>query len=233
MPLVLTIIFLVIAIQLIYSAYYFKKGRNLAKTTYTGSFNLGNRESPALRVFIGGDSVATGVGASSFETSLAGRIANYLAQEKFIILTNEAVNGSKMEDLTTRHVPSEKQDLIILVVSSNDLFHFTNLQKFEESTRKVLENYSKNANKLIIIGPGRVFDGGAIPLPLRLLYKIRSSKYEAVIGKYAKAHENVIHISPLNPPVDATKYKNSSAGDKFHPNDEGHRFWFDMIKTAL
>lgn len=214
-------------IQATYSSFYFRRAGILTKTEYTQDVKLGSKDKPTLRVFMSGDSIAAGVGASSFETSTPGRLANFLAKENNLIFINEAESGTRMADLLDLPAPKEKQDLIILVVSSNDLFHFTNLGDFERSTEEVLEKYSKLGKKLIIIGPGRVSTAPALPLPLRFFYKIKRPNYVAIIAEAASKHSNIVYIKPTPPE------KDTFASDKFHPNDEGHIVWFEGIKDAI
>lgn len=227
MLIVLTLILAYVTIQTIYSGYYLRRAGILTKTEYTQDVNIGNPGSPTLKVFMSGDSIAAGVGASSFETSTSGRLANFLAKDNHLIFVNEATSGTRMEDLLKLLAPKEKQDLIVLIVSSNDLFHFTNLGNFEKSTQKVLEKYSKLGKKLIILGPGRVSTAPALPLPLRWLYKIQYPKYVNIIEKTANKYSNVVHIKPTVP------QKGTFASDKFHPNDEGHNVWFEGIRDHL
>lgn len=223
----IALIFAFLVAQLIYSGYYFRKARILAETIFTRDLEVGDRKNPILKVLIGGDSIATGVGATSAQTSTAGRLANYLAKSNYLIFKNRAANGAKIRNLLKETLPSEKQDLIILIVSSNDLLYFTNFKKFETDTKKVLEKYSKLTKKLIIVGPGRIDSCVAIPYPLKLIYKNRGSKYASVIASKTRYYPNIVYIKPDWPP------KGTFSSDKFHPNDEGHKVWFERIKKAL
>ncbi|MEX0621876.1 MAG: SGNH/GDSL hydrolase family protein [Candidatus Woykebacteria bacterium] len=233
MLIIIGILALYLVLQIVYSGRFYIQSRNLVKTTYTQDVQLGNKSNRQLEIFIAGDSVATGVGASSFDTSVSGRVANYLAEENYVVLTNRAENGNRMADMLSTKPPEEKQDLVILIVSSNNLLNFTSLFSFEEETKEVLEKYAKLTDKLIIVGPGRVFEAAIIPFPVRLIHKIQAPKYAEIISKEAKKYSNVVHISPLAPPVNPSDYKKDTSSDGLHPNDEGHRFWFDMIKSAL
>jgi len=230
---ILTLILFYVVAQAAYTGFHLLKGRKLAKTMYTENTVVGDDSSPNLKVFVGGDSIITGVGASSFEKSTAGQLANYLARNNKVILVNESENGAKMTNVLDGKIPQEKQDIIVLIVSSNDLLRLTNLKNFADATKKVLEKYSKSANKLIIAGPGRVFHPSIIPMPLKLIYKLKAPKYASIITEEARKYPNVVYINPLKPPVDFSKYADVYSSDRFHPNDEGHKLWFDMIKTAL
>lgn len=216
-----------VVVQAAYSGYYFKITGELTKTKYTQDVNLGGENEPILKVFMSGDSIAAGVGASSFETSTAGRLANFLARGNNLIFINEAKSGTKMADLLDLPAPKEKQDLIILIVSSNDLFSLTNLDDFERSTEKVLEKYSRLGKKLIIPEPGNVSAAPALPLPLRLIYKIQRPKYVAIMAQTTSKYPNIVYIKHGLPK------KGTFASDKFHPNDKGHKVWFEGIKDAI
>lgn len=233
MLIILGLILIYIVYQVAYSGYHYIQSKELIKTTYTQDFELGDKSNPELKLFIAGDSVATGVGASRFETSVSGRVATYLAKENYVSLINRADNGHRMADILTIQASKERQNLIVLIVSSNNLLNFTSLRSFEKETKEVLEKYSKLTDKLVIVGPGRVFEAGLVPLPVRLFHKIQAPKYAEIISKETSKYSNVVHVNPLKPPVKPSDYKNDISRDGLHPNDEGHRFWFDMIKPDL
>lgn len=230
---ILAIILIYVIAQAIYTGYFMYKSQSLVKKVYVGQKVLGDSKNTQFNLFVDGDSVGAGVGASSFETSVAGRVAQFYAQKNHVNFVNNSVNGSRMNTLASKSIPSEKQDLTLLVISSNDLFHFSNLSEFKNSTQKVLEKYSRNTDKLILIGPGRVFDTGAIPLFIKPFYKSQGAKYAKIIENEAKKYPNVIYVNPQNVSVPRSKYGATDATDGFHPNDEGHRFWFDLIKPNL
>lgn len=71
------------------------------------------------------------------------------------------------------------------------------------------------------------------PFPLRALYKSRAGIYSKILKSEVAKHKNTVYINPTEIDVDKNIYKSISAEDKFHPNDEGHRFWFDIIKPSL
>lgn len=235
MPIFLLLSLLIIYIisQAIYSLFYFRRAGAISKTSFAKELELGGKNKPALRLTVYGDSVGAGVGATSFDTSLAGRLANYLAVDHHVIFKNQSVSGSKMADLIDAPEPSQKQDLILLVISSNDLFRFNNLGEFEKATSKVAQKYSNLADKIIIVGPGRVFDSQAIPLPARPVYKIQGPKYAQIIAKEIQNFKNIKYVNPIDPPVDIKNYRGKPSFDRFHPSDDDYVFWFDITKTAL
>jgi len=226
---IVALLLLYLAGQALYSGFYFVRRSQLVKKDFVKDFELGDPKNTVLKMYLGGDSIAAGVGATSFNTSIGGRLAEYLAQNHRVIFVNKSKGGSRMADMLTAPRPVSKQDVIILIVSSNDLFHFTPLKKFEETVIQVFREYSDQTDKLIVVGPGRVDSSRALPFPLRFIYKIRRPKYASILEKETRRFSNIVYIMPEGP----TGQGNTFSRDKFHPNDEGYEVWFQGIKTAL
>lgn len=225
--LILLVAFLVF--QLLYAGFFSLRAKDLLKKTYTGTYTLG--EGNEMLIYATGDSVGAGVGATSFENSVVGRVANFMSKNNKITLTNNSISGNKMKDIIGNS-PTKKQDIIILIIGSNDLFRFTNFADFRKNTKKVLSEYSPKAKTLIVIGPGRIFDADAIPLFMKPVYFILSKQYANIMEEESKKINNVIYVNPIDTKVSG-EYGFTGASDHFHPNDEGHRFWFDLIKQKL
>lgn len=223
----LLIFFVYVIAQTIFSLYYYIKGKNLSKITYTGIFRIGNKNNPKFKLYVSGDSVATGVGASSLHKSTAFRIAKAISKKKYVTLTNRGVSGFKVNDLIFQKSP-KFQDLIVLIISSNDLFHFTNIKKFELQARKLINIYQKLAKKVIILGPLRVDTATAIPLFYRPIYYYKGFKYLNILKKISSKYKNVAHTSSYYL-KSKKQYGNIEGKDRFHPSDEGHRMYANMI----
>ncbi len=224
------IIYLVIfylIVQLIYSRHHFKKARNISKIAYMESFRLYEKGKSKLNMLFAGDSIAAGVGASSFETSAAGRLVQHFSENHNLNFINKAKSGMEIKDLLNIRLPKAKQDIVVLIISSNDVFRFTSLREFSNSVKKVLDKYSKRTKKLIFLGPGKVSTAPALPLPIRLIYKIREASYASIIEEQIRKYANATYIKPGNPP------KGAFAEDKFHPNDEGHKVGFEAIREVI
>jgi lysophospholipase L1-like esterase len=222
-----------LTLQILYSLYYFTKGTQLAKASFSGIGELGDRSKPKFRLFIAGDSVGAGVGATNFEKSASGRLVEHFSKSYLVEWVNVSVSGNKMADLLMNPLPGEKQDLIVLIVSSNNLFRLTGLKQFKLDTKSVLERFSPYTERLVLIGPGRVADSQAIPLFMKPVYKIFGSKYADILRLETKNYQNVTHVNPQIHLAQKQSYGYTLAEDKFHPNDSGHKFWFDLIVDAL
>lgn len=228
----LCIVFYLIG-QSIYTGYYLSKSARLIKQPYTGTWELGDKKNPPLTVSIRGDSVGAGVGASSFSTSVAGRIGHALAEKRYVSLSNESVSGYKVKDVLFQSLPQKVPDITILIVSSNDVFRLTPQKEFEEQVTTLLEKYAAHSKKVLIVGPGRLDDAAALPWFVRLFYKQKVGEYSKRIETVAKKFPNVVHVAPLSIEESSKQYGYILAADKFHPNDSGHTFWFDTIQPAL
>ncbi|HSX57698.1 MAG TPA: SGNH/GDSL hydrolase family protein [Candidatus Saccharimonadales bacterium] len=222
-----------IIVQFFYTSHYFSVGSKLTKTTYARKTTLGSSNNPTFKLWIAGDSVGAGVGASSFENSVAGRLGEYFAKDHQVIFENVSVSGNKVEDVVSGPSPSEKQDLIVLIVSSNNLFRFTSMKDFASNVPKLFTKFSPLADKVILIGPGRISNSTAIPLPMRPLYVLEGPKYAKILKSEAAKFNNVVYVDPLEHPLEDNKFGNIEAADHFHPNDSGHKYWFDLIVESL
>ena len=217
--------------QLLFTGYFILRSKSISGRSFAGNTELGRKSAPELDVFLAGDSVAAGVGASSFETSLAGRLANGLAGDHSVIFTNAAKSGSKMEDLTS--VPEQKQDIVVIFIASNDLYHFTSLQKFKSDTESALEKYSKTAKRVVLVGPADIGGATSIPLVMKPIYWARWPKYASIMRTAAGNYANVTYIYPAEYAKKLRTYGHTEAVDGFHPNDNGHKFWADLILSQI
>lgn len=234
MPYLFLFLLVFFVIQLIYSAYFIKYGRSkLTNQEFKRDAKLGDSNKKSLKFFVTGDSLAVGLGATTFETTVAGRVANYLTQDNFVEFKNESVSGAKMQDLLNFPKPKEKQDIIVIIVSSNDLLRLTPYRHFEDSTQKVIATYSSLCDKLIVVGPSRVSDSPVIPLFIKPIYKIRAKKYGEIIKKTSLQFKSVFYVNPHDSPHGINQVKNWASADKFHPGDDGQVYWFELIKTAI
>ncbi len=233
---VLLVIIIIIAayavMQTAFTQYYSMKSKALPQKLYPLNSEYGSSKSPELRVLLAGDSIAAGVGASSPETGMAGRIGAELGKKNHVIFTNIAVSGNRMADLLNSSLPPKKQNLTILVISSNDFFHFTNPAKFESDTEAVLSRYEKNTNKIILIGPGDIGGARAIPLFMKPTYNYKRGTYVNILEKAAAKHK-ITYVNPKDKKHDIKAYGRIEASDGFHPNDNGHKFWADIILDSM
>ena len=178
-----------------------------------------------------GDSVAAGVGATSLQESVGYKIAMKLSKKYYVNYTNTADSGFKVKDVLDQIAPTKK-DIIVLIVSSNDLLHFTNIKKYEKQVRQMLEKYQKLGKQVIVLGPLRIDTATAVPLFVRPLYYFKGFEYLKVLEREAAKFDNVKHTSSYY--FKSTEpYGNIESKDRFHPNDDGHSWYAGMIIKNL
>lgn len=219
--------------QALYTGYYLRQSRNLTKRTFTKSGLFGSGRS--VKLYITGDSLGAGIGATSFETSLAGRVVAQLARQHTVELKNTSVSGYVASDLLQVELPAQHQDIVVLVISSNDLLHSTNLKSFENTTEEVLQRFSPLSDRVIVIGPGDVGGSDLIPLIARPYFHWKRPQYVESLQRASAKLSNITYINPVDKPPDFVgRYsQNTTSTDHFHLNDEGYRWWSDLIIQAL
>lgn len=127
-----------------YAAYHLRRARELTLRPFNEPIVAGTGgATPPMRVLIAGDSIAAGIGATSPDRTVGGRLAAFLAETRVVEVRNEAVSGSTMADIAGRTLPEERQDLIVLIGGSNDLFQFRPVERFAEETRRAMERYAE------------------------------------------------------------------------------------------
>ena len=217
--------------QTLFTWHYYKKGKKLSEKPLTQSINLGNKKNKELKILIAGDSVAAGIGASSHKKTIAYRLAESLSKKRNVILKNTGIPGLKIKDLLNQKHEG-KYDILIAVIASNDLFKFTSLKDFKQSTRALLKNYSKQTKQLIILGPLRVDTCTAIPFFLRIIYYFRGFTYLNIIKNETKKYNNIHHTSSYYI-TSIEKYGHVEGKDRFHPSDEGYRMYADLLLNII
>ncbi len=233
LKIILVVILIYVVFQTLWTWRYFAIGKKLSQVSFARKIALGDKSKPIFKLFIAGDSVGAGVGSSSFEKSVAGLLAENFAKDHFVQFENISVSGDKVSDVLAGLTPTEKQDLIVLIVSSNNLFHLTSLSEFRKEAVELFKKFSPLGDKVILIGPGKIADSSAIPLIAKPVYLVQGPKYAEILKNEAKNYTNIVYVNPLEHKVEISKYGNTFATDNFHPNDSGHKYWFDLISSGF
>lgn len=220
--LLLSFIFVVDFSYMLYSLYQVSV---LSKTTFTENIVIENQKEK-IKVLFHGDSVAAGIGATSLDKSAYGRFAKYLSEDFSVQFSNKSKSGNKMKDLDNEI--EENYDLIVMIISSNDVLYFTPEKDFKETTEKVFDRYSKKTQKLIVVGPGKVFEAKALIKPLLPLYRYRLSIYSELLSELSSKYTNIVYVNPLLENF-SKDYGKMESKDNIHPNDNGYLYWFDLI----
>ncbi|MFP4401799.1 MAG: SGNH/GDSL hydrolase family protein [Candidatus Nanoarchaeia archaeon] len=216
--------------------------REIISTNSSNNFTLNlTTKTKNISVLLTGDSIAYGVGASSINYSLHYHLLDYFKynyNNYNIRVENRAKIGNKIDDLINqtqknKRGEEEKYNITIIVIGSNDVLYFTPFSIFEENMKTVLKQYSNVSKDIVIIGPGRLYDTTGLPITLRLIYDKTSHYYSQIYKNLASENENIVYINPLNNSLNISSFNNTLAQDGIHPNNEGHKYWQEMIVQGI
>lgn len=181
-----------------------------------------------------GDSTAVGVGASTPEESVPGRLAAY---RKYTSVENHAVSGATVSDLPSQiqQIQQNHYDTILVQIGANDMTRFHDEEQVAASLKEILLPLKEKSKEIILISAGNLGGARAIPYPLRPLATRVNKKYHKAFEDMAKvAGINYINLytDPHSDPfiLEPNVY---FAADSFHPSSAGYGVWFDIIKKNL
>lgn len=183
-----------------------------------------NRNVPAgdhIKILALGDSVVQGVGASSFDKTLAGRIQDYVRDQtgKDVHTINLSVTGATVGDVVRNQLPTadlQAADMIILVASANDAFQKTPVDQYERDLAKLLA----------ALPPGKT-------LMADMPWVRHRSDYLPSLHRLAKEYGFSLVSHDIDEPKSRLPFV-YVAGDFLHPSDRGYKdIWFHSYKLHL
>ncbi len=159
------------------------------------------------------------------------RLRNYYDNNnRDISVYNNGVDGDYVGDVLKRfdtEVEARDPDAIILAIGINDTSHTsnpagTNLEKFEESYKILLEKSEKFTGKVVIVGLTNVDENSG-----KHGYKnVEISRFNETVKSIAKT-KNIPFIDLFG------LLENDELDDGLHPNSSGHKKIFEKVKEAL
>jgi len=178
-----------------------------------------------LRMSVLGDSLALGTGASDPTNAVAFRIYRaLLAERPGSEVTNEAIGGSRVADVTRLQVPAldPRADLVLVIVGGNDVVRRTSAKQFANDYARLLDAVRRRAPHAAIVACG-VPDVARSPL-----FADSYRKTEAL----ARADDSAVRVAArANGAAFAdlfslTRARGTNAdffsADDFHPSDTGY-----------
>ncbi len=177
-----------------------------------------------LRLLIVGDSAAAGVGASSQEAALAGRLASALSPHFSLSWELEAKTGRTTEE--TLHyleaLPEREVDIVITSLGVNDVTGQCSLKKWLALQEKLVQllhtRFRANHVFLSALPPVHLFP--VLPQPLRWYLGAQAMRFNTALAAWAELQERCSFVPlqfPLEPSLMAT--------DGFHPGPGAYEIW--------
>ncbi len=189
---------------------------------------------PAHRVLVLGDSSGFGVGATTPQESVAGRIG---LRNPDTDITNIAVSGARLKDvpkqLTNARIQHDvKYDRIFLHIGGNDIVHGTSLSAMQVQLQGVLEDIAPLSDDIVLIHGGNIGTAPFFPKIAQPYFTWKSKQarrlYLQVVGDDTRFTVLNLHPERALDPY-AQEPHIYFAADSFHPSSEGYRVWFEEI----
>lgn len=181
-------------------------------------------EGPELRLLIAGDSAAEGVGATSQQEGLSGRVIEALQTDFRVSWALSARTGRKTLDVIRRlrSFPAAPFDVALLSAGVNDLTGGTRSRDFALQQRRLVallkSRFGARLVLLTSLPPMHRFP--ALPQPLRWCLGKRALAFNEVLEVLAAEDPACELVRPRFPPDPAYM-----ASDGFHPGPPAYQAW--------
>lgn len=198
---------------------------------------FGRAFAPPLRLAVLGDSTGAGVGVSRVEDSVAGRIAQVLADSgRFVTLDGLAVSGSRVSDLATQvsRALVHRPDVALVLIGANDATHLTHLDGLKDELRTAVGRLTAAGVAVVV---GTCPDMGApaaFPRPLREVAGWEGRRVAHVSANAAReAGARVVDLGAETGPAFRGDRHRYFASDRFHPSADGYALWAQALAGAV
>jgi lysophospholipase L1-like esterase len=193
----------------------------------------------AVRVVWLGDSLASGMGAQSADSSFPRRAVAHWheAEGRPITLTCLAREGSTSADVLAEQVPAAVAELgpgsvAVVTVGSNDVGSCTGPRRFARDYAAILGALRATGAEVIAVGLPDLGSAVVIPHPLRALARGVGRRADRAIRSIAAAHD-AHFVSIDNRAPRRTEPSTYLAADRYHPNDETYALWAAAVSERL
>jgi lysophospholipase L1-like esterase len=197
----------------------------------------GRAFAPPLRFAVLGDSTGAGVGVSRVEDSVAGRIAQVLADTgRFVTLDGLAVSGSRVADLAPQvsRALVHRPDVALVLIGANDATHATRLGGIRHDIGEAVGRLTRAGVAVVV---GTCPDMGAataFPEPLREVVAWLGRRVGAASGDAARAAgAAVVDIGAETGAAFRADPRRYLASDRFHPSADGYALWANAVAGAV
>ncbi len=189
----------------------------------------------ARRLLVYGDSIAAGVGATTFPKALAGRLADALAEQLDVCVDWESrgyigANADRLLKLLDGEHVDGALDYVVLSVGVNDVTALTPIDGWTRSLETLLDRLYRTCGEPLIALAG-IPDMGRFPLlpqPLRSVMGMRSRQLDAAGRQIAETLGHVVHV-----PVEFELRPDTFSADGYHPSETSYRAFAATIADAL
>lgn len=188
-----------------------------------GHFALGNE---SVKLLVLGESTASGVGASTHETGLAGQFSRFLGEKIGKSVEWQVVGKSGITiDRTIRElvpeIPDETFDYIMLALCGNEVLSLRSPRVFRRDMRRliaIMKEKNPDATFFITNAPA-VRLSPVLPFTIKFILGHLSALHDANAREFTSEMERVFYFhQPTTVPEDFF-------ADGLHPSEKGYTVW--------
>lgn len=187
---------------------------------------------PAIRLLIAGDSAAAGVGATTQDDALAGRIVEALVPEFRVAWRVEAATGATTRDTLARlaALEGERFDVFVTSLGVNDLTKGMRTAAWLRVQRELraLARERLGVTLLVISGLPPVGGFPSLPEPLRGFMGSRARSWSAALERELGAEPDARYLDLT--PMLAVEHM---ATDGFHPGPGIYANWGARVAKMI
>ncbi len=186
-----------------------------------------------------GDSLASGVGAGSPDSSFPRRAAalTSVAEGRSVHLTCLARPGARASDVIADQLPNALDRLgpgcvAVVTVGANDVGSLRRPRRFRREYTKILTALGATGATVIAVGLPHMGSAAVMARPLRTIVGVAGRHADRSVRQLAARHDaHYVHIAVRAPwGTDPATYL---APDRWHPNDATYQMWADRVAERL
>lgn len=179
----------------------------------------------ALRLLIGGDSSAAGVGVATQDDALAGQTVRALAARlggavAWRLVARSGLTTAQCADLLVAAAEPWDADVAVFALGVNDVIDLVPPRRALAARERLVAHLRERAGVRHVIfmplPPVHRFPG--LPQPLRWVMGADARRHDEALARWAAARDDVSHI-PIDLPLDPKVM----ASDGFHPGEPVYR----------
>jgi lysophospholipase L1-like esterase len=172
-------------------------------------------------ILILGDSLAYGVGASSPETSFAGKLAEHYRDSH---ITNKAEIGETVSSLkeTINEKIIDKYEIIFIIVGGNDVMRVhINVFKSANDFKPIVDKASRHSARVVLVTTGNFNYVSLQPWILKSVFNKRANILRQTALQLESDFPDYSYVDFYATAIGEDEYKAYEASDGYHLNDAG------------
>lgn len=188
-------------------------------------------------VLVVGDSTGVGVGTANAQESVAGRLANDIAQAHGgVNLVNLSLNGATFKEVAEQlEDETAKYDVILILAGGNDVLRFKGISTIQSNVFATFAEASRLSDNVFVLPAGNLGNAPVWPSPLQHYYRFASARLHEMISResivYDVQYVNVFRERNVDPfALEPNRY---FSRDGLHPSGEGYGIWYNTLHAKI